>query len=116
MYQDVGRERHVVEIGQQFPCFRGLASGKQGGWGGGGVVGGEGGAGHPRPSLTTSSREERASECYSRLWVGWVGRGKGGRETDRSLPALFYVLETPWCTPPLGAGRRQILSVTMVVA
>jgi hypothetical protein len=28
--------------------------------------------------------------------------------------ALFCVLETPWCTPPLGAGRRQTLSVTLV--
>ena len=27
MYQEGGRERHVVKIGQQFPCFRGLASG-----------------------------------------------------------------------------------------
>ena len=48
MNQEGGRERHVVEIGQQFPYFRGLASGKNkgggvgvgsgGGWGGGGSV------------------------------------------------------------------------------
>ena len=77
--------RHVVEIGQRFPCSRGLAGGKQGGWGGG-----EGGGGHPRPSLPTSSREEWASKCYSHLWVRWVGRGKGGRETNRPPPPEVY--------------------------
>ena len=43
------------------------------------------GAGHPRPSLLTSSREELASKCYSHLWVGWLGRGEGeGKPTAGS--------------------------------
>ena len=81
MYQEGGRERHAVEIGQQ------LASGKAGNKGGG-VGGWGGGRGHPRPSLPTSSREERVSKCSSHLWVEWVGRGQGGRKTDRAPPPL----------------------------